>query len=141
MTGVFEKWNRKRDARAWEDLENRIDRSITDVDRLDRLVVIQYFGEPPVQPGEDGYLFIAADALFFAPRKTRTAYEFKLSRVVGFEWSEPYQLLLLTVSTGPGQALVLAYKPHLTPLRLVEEAMQKVVAAKAHHPTPADGQP
>ena len=137
----FKKMAERADRKSWADLEARLLEEVAQEDRLDRLVVVQVYGNPPVQQADDGYLYFTSDYVYYAPRTTRALYGYPLQRLVGYEWDpEPGVLVLHVAMEGePGTGAAFCFKPHLTPSPLIKKALERLVAAtEACPPLPED---
>ena len=133
---MFKKMAERADRKAWEDLEARLLEEVAQEDRLDRLVVVQMYGNPPVQPADDGYLYFTSDFVYYAPRTTRAVYGYPLQRLVGFEWNPEFGILVLHVALEgePGSGAAFGFKPHMTPWPLIEKALKRLEAASTACP-------
>ena len=133
---MFKKMADRTDRRAWADLEARLLEDVAQENRLDRLVVVQMYGNPPVKPADDGYLYFTPDFVYYAPRKNRDVYGFALERILEHEWQPAFDVLALHVALEGERGTVASFgfKPHMTPWSLTERALDRLAAATEARP-------
>ena len=134
-------WERRRDA-AWTDLEQRLGCYIRAEDRLDRFIAVEYYGNPPNQPGRDGFFYIARRYLYFAPHNSHEAIAIALSRVVEIQWDPDEELFVIVYAmTGqPGEYVGWAYRPYGLTSQILSEVLEAMGKARAGCPAVSEAQ-